>query len=965
GENIHADLDCKKEKELPHLLLEGQRIRHELKKNYSKEHIDLVISGLTVSRTYQGLKHKSISFDLNEASQQERKIQEILNNIVTKLNDSKEIIDSLEIEEDILHCVRRIVIQNISVKELKKQGKDKEAIREILAAESTDNLIYLSDRKRKFLKLSVSLEKGWEITSDFFEKAMPVIEEIYRDEVAGEYVPEGVREEIYRINTIIEEHVALQDEEFIPKEITKSVKKLRRRKDVSDQLINRICGQRLILKAFEYFSGVDISDCAEEIDVPSLTGDIFNDPDQLEVIGDVVTYFLKMYLRLDELKGIELTPEEKKQALFRISVYEIKMLEQEGMEIESLRKLLKGNKGEIRRIIKEKQSSKEEECLSVVKPEGQELDLEVYKREDKGEPTIQVDKKENEEGESYDRQPELENVPDDIAGIAEITDILEEKGKKMDFWELKKTLYDNEDPLIGDNEDEFGEGEHAEIVKFDLDSQYVHLGTYINEPTMNNRALYFARKQQIKIMRDRGINLRMLDKIIGLQLSHREKVDNLKGKVFDFYFQMYMYSLYPTKICRLQEWDESLENIYQNLEEKEKRVLSDRGISNFEMYKNFSETLLRLIEGEKKQTVTIGKGDFSIRKAGLILLAGEDKRTQEKTFIIYLPGINLAQRVKLDEATGNCLPVGGLLSFEHGSQGMEMLRLFDKLVKLPQWSPWDERPRVLEMFSPAQLLRLTQIGFNVIDINYLASRKIDCKSVIEKLGKIGAISEYGYLKLYVLSGREKDFFERIEGIEKVCGENQGFNYYSVNYVLGLFYQWSDWVKKTSEKEGTKFFVRIPDIVNFELWIERLNKRPIEIEYWNKHELENNFRGSERRKWIERCNINSKQKYEDLAKAIIKVILRDKISITLGDIEVKREDIKVFTYRTSKSGRWSYCFYDKKNRLSVVVGDNDKLLLLSDMMPIGFKNGKIMNVMPIFDGSNPGVWKDDLIRKYLA
>ncbi|MCK5393412.1 MAG: hypothetical protein KAI91_03680, partial [Candidatus Omnitrophica bacterium] len=383
------------------------------------------------------------------------------------------------------------------------------------------------------------------------------------------------------------------------------------------------------------------------------------------------------------------------------------------------------------------------------------------------------------------------------------------------------------------------------------------------------------------------------------------------------------------------------------------------------MYKNFSETLLRLIEGEKKQTVTIGKGDFSIRKAGLILLAGEDKRTQEKTFIIYLPGINLAQRVKLDEATGNCLPVGGLLSFEHGSQGVEMLRLFDKLVKLPQWSPWDERPRVLEMFSPAQLLRLTQIGFNVIDINYLASRKIDCKSVIEKLDKIGAISEYGYLKLYVLSGREKDFFERIEGIEKVCGENQGFNYYSVNYVLGLFYQWSDWVKKTSEKEGTKFFVRIPDIVDFELWIDRLNKRPIEIEYWNKHELENNFRGSERRKWIERCNINSKQKYEDLAKAIIKVILRDKISITLGDIEVKREDIMVFTYQTSKSGRWSYCFYDKKNRLSVVVGDNDKLLLLSDMMPIGFKNGKIMNVMPIFDGSNPGVWKDDLIRKYLA
>ncbi|MCK4859123.1 MAG: hypothetical protein KAS87_01025, partial [Candidatus Omnitrophica bacterium] len=468
------------------------------------------------------------------------------------------------------------------------------------------------------------------------------------------------------------------------------------------------------------------------------------------------------------------------------------------------------------------------------------------------------------------------------------------------------------------------------------------LKTYLLEPLKaGNEELAAARKQQIIKMFHNGISLGLSEKIMAVQLARSDVVDNLTKGLFNFYFEIYMDIMYPTRLDYSSNHNEALKSNYKNLDEGEKGLLAKKGITTEKMYGDFSNTLLDSLKKEMTSVIT-AKGEFYIKKRGLLFLAGEEKQTQQKVFIVYLPSIAVAQVINLDEDSGKCIPEVRLHCFEEDAQARAWLDSFNNLTKLSHDSPWE---RFLNTYSlglpdtvtPKRLLQLAEMGLDNRKILHL-TKEGNVESRIKSLIGLGLQKEQGYLINYIVDDiNNHNANKRISQVENLCQEDGLLEQYQLNFILSLFYEWAAWVDGFEKEEKRNQYANIYGIIDFKLWLEGIEKYPKQIE------LSPQFKTVFRENGASRHKLSEKE-YAQLASAIVKVITAAETNISLNNITIEQNNIIVFCRRMGNS--WQYVFYDKKWEFSAVVDEKGRIIELCDRILKRFSR----NELPIIDGS---------------
>ncbi|MCK5493632.1 MAG: hypothetical protein KAJ14_11025, partial [Candidatus Omnitrophica bacterium] len=190
----------------------------------------------------------------------------------------------------------------------------------------------------KYIKFPLSFSQDKEIES-LNDRTTQVISEIYNGEKFEEKQISKVWTKIDKISSAVEDSVKNRSD--IPSKILELVVELR--KEYSEELINRVSGIRVVKKAVEIIFKKEVSkriikSFSQNINVLSLTGDILGDSENLEVIGELVQYFVS---EIKKWKAKGLTQDDIETALFKLSVSEAELLEESGMNIENIKVLIK------------------------------------------------------------------------------------------------------------------------------------------------------------------------------------------------------------------------------------------------------------------------------------------------------------------------------------------------------------------------------------------------------------------------------------------------------------------------------------------------------------------------------------------------------------------------------------------------------------------------------------------------
>ncbi|MCK5491924.1 MAG: hypothetical protein KAJ14_02300, partial [Candidatus Omnitrophica bacterium] len=277
---------------------------------YNKKDTELLVNAFMKSRVFNIIL---LRFLTNRKEEEREKLLNLMSNVLNVLEEAKKQLDELGFKEDILHNVKRIVIDKINIGYLINNDFKHETIKDILSLTSIGTFVYLPDEENQLIIVPLTINKNWENMDSLSDKGIKILNEINNREEFQNQISDKLWEElcieIDVINTEFEENVKLG--ENFSKVIIESANNLR--EEYPEESIDRACGVRIIRKSLEKYIGFKFSDkfienFNKKINVPSFTAIFKNKEDMVFIC----VYFIKKY---KELERKRLKQEEIETAL--------------------------------------------------------------------------------------------------------------------------------------------------------------------------------------------------------------------------------------------------------------------------------------------------------------------------------------------------------------------------------------------------------------------------------------------------------------------------------------------------------------------------------------------------------------------------------------------------------------------------------------------------------------------------